>query len=433
MVFVIFGLPIYLVSLSSTLLYGLEPLVPVMQWFKEILAGLAFITVVFSLRQKPRLSLTDKLALAYFLYVLIYLLLPIGKIGFKDKLVALKSIAFFPVLYFTGRFIDPKKVNLNRCFQYICVIAIPAAIIVVWEKITYTHFQTYTGYADYMWHFYGLESSGHHNLNWTFEAENDGPKRFASFFANPLDHAAGTLTVICAILALITTSTKKIRLTRFWIFVFFCSLASIVFALSRASFASYFIILYAYAYITNRRAWLQVFHYGALLVVLLALSFLTGDIYQFIVATLNFTNSSSIYHIMQWVEGIQAVIANPLGIGLGTSGGGAAMSGTNVGGESEVIIIAVQCGLAALGLFIAIYTAVIRTAIGMIKIRRGKARRLAIFVLLLNCGMIIPYLTAEAMSYVYVLYLSWFFTGLMMNIKQYENDRWSRHLGSSGS
>jgi hypothetical protein len=417
LVFIIFGLPIYITTLSVTFMYGLGFLVPILQWFKEIVIGLAFVTVVFSMKKKPRLNLLDKLVIAYFAYIALYVFLPLGGASLNDKLIIFKNMAFFPFIYFTGRLIDPETVNLNRYFNYICLITIPAAAVVLWEMITYTHFQTFTGYADFMRYFYGVEPSGHHGLTWTFEAENDGPKRFASIFANPLDHAAGTLTAVCAILAMITTQTRKIQVNRFIILAFCCSMLSIIFALSRASFASYFIILYLYAYTTNRRAWLTIFHYGALAVLLVVFTFLTGDIYDFIVATLNFTSSSSAFHLLQWLDGIQAVAAHPLGMGLGTSGNLAGLQGNNVGGESQLIIIAVQCGLVALGLFLAIYFNLIRSAIRTAKTSTGKARRVAIFVLLLSSGMIIPFITAEAMSYLYVGYTLWFFAGLLTNIR----------------
>ncbi|WP_295191852.1 hypothetical protein, partial [Sediminibacterium sp.] len=44
-----------------------------------------------------------------------------------------------------------------------------------------------------------------------------------------------------------------------------------------------------------------------------------------------------------------------------------------------------------------------------------------LFILLLKIGMIIPYLTAEAESYLYIGYITSFFTGIMINIK-YNSD-----------
>lgn len=421
LLFIIFGLPIYITSLSVATLYDFKQWVPFLQGCKEIVILLTLVTVLFSIKKKPQLYLIDWLYIGYLSYILLYVLLPLGEYGLKDKLIALKSVSFFTFIYFTGRFFDLTKINLTQSFHYICLVAIPAALLVLVEAATYTHFQTLTGYADYMFYFFNQDPSGHHGLNWTFEAENDGPKRFASFFANPLDHAAGTLVSIAAILALATTNSQKVKFNQFILVAFICSLCSIIFALSRASFASYFFIIYVYAFITRRKQWLSYFYLMVGAAAVFALFFLSGDLYEFIIGTLNFTNSSSAYHIIQWVEGIQAVLSKPLGHGLGTSGRISAMLGSNIGGENQLIIIAVQAGIIALGLYIAIYVTVIRTAFKMSMQKKGRAKKIALFILLLKIGMIIPYLTAEAESYLYIGYITSFFTGIMINIK-YNSD-----------
>jgi hypothetical protein len=417
LIFVIVALPIYVTTLSVLTLYDLKAWVPYVQACKELIILLTFLSVAGSINKKPQLHPIDWLYLAYLGYIFLYVLLPIGEYGIKDKLIALKNLSFFAIIYFVGRFFTLSKINLSQYFHYMCMLAIPAGILATIEFITYTHFQTQTGYAEYMLYFFNLEPSGNHGLTWTFEAENNGPKRFASFFANPLDHAAGTLVSIAAILALVTTNSQKVKLNNFIIAAFVCSLCSIVFALSRASFASYFLIIYVYAYITRRKKWLSYFYLMVGIGVLFAFSFLSGDLYEFIIGTLNFSNSSSAYHILQWLEGIQSIASKPLGLGLGSSGRIATILGENIGGENQLIIIAVQAGIIALGLYIAIYVSVIRTALRMSMEKKGRAKKIALFILLLKIGMIIPYLTAEAESYLYIGYITSFFTGIMINIK----------------
>jgi O-antigen ligase len=437
LIFIIFGLPIYITTLSVATLYNLRDWVPFLQGFKEIVILLSLISVVYSLKKKPKLYLIDWLYLAYLSYIILYVLLPIGEHGFKDKLIALKNVSFFTLIYFTGRFFDLSKIVLSKYFNLMCLVAIPAAIIVLIEAVTYTHFQTITGYADYMFYFFNQEPSGHHGLNWTFEAENDGPKRFASFFANPLDHAAGTLVCISAILALITTNTQKLKLNKFLTIALICSFCSIIFALSRASLASYLIIIFVYANITNRKKWLSLFYLFVTLAAVFAFTFLSGDLYDFLIGTLNFSNSSSAYHIIQWAEGLQAIVSHPLGLGLGASGRISAVLGNNIGGENQLIIIAVQAGVIALGLYIAIYVSMIKLALKMTRERKGRAKKIALFILLIKLGMIIPFLTAEAESYIYIGYITAFFSGIMINIKYNSDGDRSRHkrpaIGEDGT
>ncbi len=417
LLFIIFGLPIYITTLSVATLFELKNWVPLLQGCKELVILLTLTTVLFTLMKKPKFYPIDYLFFAYLLWIFLYVVLPIGEYGLKDKMIAMKNMAFFTAIYFTGRFFDLNKINFSKYFHYMCLVAIPAAILVLWEAFTYTHFQTFTGYSDYLFQFLGQEPSGHHGLTWTFEAENDGPKRFASFFANPLDHAAGTLVCMAAILALATTNSQKLKLSNFLMAAFIASVCSIVFALSRASFASYFLIIYAYVYITKRKQWLNYIHYGGFAIVALALTFISDDIYQFIIGTLNFTNSSSVYHILQWVEGIQAIFTNPFGYGMGAAGRISGFAGENIGGENQLIIIAVQAGVVAMALYVAIYVSITRTALQMARQKKGRARKVAIFIALLKLGMIIPILTAEAESYLYVGYITAFFSGIMINIK----------------
>jgi len=427
LLFIQFALPIYITTLSVATLYDLKGWVPYLQACKEIIILLTLITVVVSLKKKPTLCTTDWLLIAYVAWIALYVLFPIGEYGFKDKLIAMKNMAFFAFIYFTGRFFDLKRILLSKYFQYACLLAIPAAILVIWEYVTYTHFQTFTGYADYLFYFLGQEPSGNHGLNWTFEAENNGPKRFASFFANPLDHAAGTLVGISAILALATTNTKKIQWSNFLMIAFIASLCSIIFALSRASFASYIFIIYAYAYITKRKQWLTYIHYGGIVLVAVALYLINDDLYQFIIGTLNFTNSSSAYHILQWLEGIEAVLKNPMGYGLGAAGRISGLVGENIGGENQLLIIAVQTGIIAMLLYVAIYVSVTKIALQMAVKEKGRAKKIGIFIALLKLGMIIPILTAEAESYLYIGYVIAFFSGIMINIKYNSNGDRNRY------
>jgi putative glycerol-1-phosphate prenyltransferase len=59
----------------------------------------------------------DKLVLAYFIWNLLYVFLPLGSFGIYDKLIAFKNVSFFPFIYFIGRLIDPEKIIFNQSFD----------------------------------------------------------------------------------------------------------------------------------------------------------------------------------------------------------------------------------------------------------------------------------------------------------------------------
>ena len=414
LLFLIFGLPIYITSLSIAFMYGLKSWIPVFQLFKELIIIFTLATLVISLKRKIKLHLVDRLILFYFSYNFAYIFLPIGTFSFLEKALAFKSIAFFPLVYFTGRLFNPRQIYLSRYFHYICLVGIVVAIIVCIEVILGVHLQTITGYSDYNFYYFNQEPSGNYGLTWTFEIQN-GFKRFASFYSTPLEHSASTLVTVSVLAALITKDARVLW-NKFTVITFISTLLSITFALSRASFVGYFIMLYVYAWINKKRVWLNFFHYGTALIIVLGLIWINEDLYDFIVNTFNFSNSSSITHLLEWIEGINAIINNPLGMGLGTSGRVAGSMGINIGGENQPIIIGVQTGLLSLMAYVFLYAYIVYISAKTFKFSTGKARKLALCLLMLKVGLIIPALTSEIESYPYISYLTWFLSGLLISM-----------------
>lgn len=415
LLFFVFGLPIYITSLSIVFKYGFSSFIPMLQSFKEILIICSLGILLFERKKKIELHLLDWLMLSFLSLSTIYLLLPLGDYSFLEKLLAFKSLSFFPFIYFTGRLMDPQTVNLNKYFHYICLVAILAAIVLVGEVIMDQHLQVFTGYADFNYYFFGQEASGNYGLSWTFETAN-GIKRFASFFGGPLELGANTLFTISIIAALATTDNNKIRPDWFVIIAFIMTLISIIFAFSRASFASYFIILYIYSQITRKKYWLKLFHYGAIVVTVFVLLWLRGDIYDLIMSTIDFSDSSSAYHVFQWLEGMDAIGSHPLGLGLGMAGRVSIETSSNIGGENQLIIIGVQTGIFAVLIYILLYIYTIRTCIKSFRESIGKQRKLSLVLLLVKVGLIIPVLTANVESYIYIAYITWFCTGLLISM-----------------
>lgn len=424
LLFIVLGLPIYITSLSLTYQYGFGNLIPLFQAFKELIVLGTLGMLLYHRKEKLQFHLVDKLVLAFFLYTTLYVFLPLGNFGFSDKLLALKSLSFFPLIYFIGRLIDPLKVNLNRYFHYICIIAILAGIVLLSEVINDQHLQASTGYAAFMEHFFGMEPGGHFGISWTFETGN-GLKRFASFFGGPLELGVNTLFTVAVIAALSTKDDNSIVTDRFRMLTLGVSLFSIFFALSRASMASYFILIYVYAYTTKKRLWLKVFHYSLFSFALAIAFVMSGDIHELIITTINFSDSSSTYHVLEWLDGLQAMFSNPFGMGLGMSGRISNALGANIGGENQLIIIGVQTGFVAVLLYAAIYASTIRLCIRQFNTTIGKARKLALTLLLVKVGLIIPTFTANVESYVYIAYLTWFCTGLVVNMSCYNRSNLS--------
>ncbi|SJZ73712.1 O-antigen ligase family protein [Sediminibacterium ginsengisoli] len=414
--FIIFGLPIYITSLSISHMYGLGKIIPVLQILKEVTVLIALLVFVSHHKKKIRLTTADWLVLSYAAYNLLYIVLPLGTYSITEKMIAYKSVSFFPFVYFAGRFCDPRQINLNKWFSYLCLVAIATGIVLLFEIVPYQHFQTYTGYAEYNAVFLNVEPAGNYGLTWTFESIN-GIKRFASFFSMPLEHAAATLISVSVLAALATDRKNRFRLNKLLLVTFLFTLLSISFAFSRAAFASYFLMIYVYILITRNRTLLLAIHWGIALAVLAVLVWLEGDIYEVIATTIDFSDSSSASHVIEWITGLQAIGANPFGLGLGSSGRIAGSFGENIGGENQFIIIGVQTGVIAVGLYIAAYATIIRKAFQAFRTSASlKARRLGLMLVLLKVGLIIPFLTSEVETYLYISYFTWFFSGMLINI-----------------
>jgi O-antigen ligase len=417
LLFFVFGLPVYFTALSIAFSYGLELFIPMLQSFKEIIVMLSLCILLFTQKRKPLLHRIDYLMLSFLAITLLYTIIPLGEYGLKQKLLAFKSLSFFPFVYFVGRLMDMHTVNLTKYFHYICLVTIFAAIVLLGEVIFDQHLQTLTGYADFNFYFFGQEPSGNYGLSWTFETAT-GIKRFGSFFGGPLELGANTLFSVSILIALATKDDNKIQLNWFLLIAGIMTLICIVFAFSRAAFASYFIIIYIYLLITKRKKVLSIFYYSMLAFALFVVFLLSGDIYEFIITTINFTDPSSAYHVFQWIDGIEAIAQKPLGLGLGMSGRVSAETSSNIGGENQFLIIGVQTGILAMLIYVLIYIATINTAIKTFMQSAGKERKLALVLLLIKTGLIIPLLTANVESYIYIAYITWFLTGLLVQMVQ---------------
>lgn len=419
LIFMIFGLSMYTTAMSVMFLYGLKDIIPILQSFKELMIFLVFILNLFALRQIPRFHLLDYLILAFFGYLLIYTLLPIGGQSFFSRLTALKSLSFYIVVYFTGRFFDPKKVYINKYFSFFVLLAIGTAIVLAIEVAMKSPLQFHSGYFEYAYYFFNLEATGPYGLASTFNSDS-GYIRFASFFTNPLEHAAAAIISLSVILALYTADDNKFRINKLGLLGLAATAMSVIFALSRAPLASYCLVIYIYALVTKRKLIVNTVHLiGAIGVAYIIYLFAqfennhTGLI-AVLLNTIDFSDPSSVGHLVQWAQGVLSISQHPLGLGMGSSGRVAASLNESVGGENQFIIVGVQAGVIALLLDFIIFIMFIRISYKWLKLLKGKERKLCIAVFLIKVGFFIPTLTSELESSTYLSYMNWFLSGLLI-------------------
>ncbi|MCC8423958.1 O-antigen ligase [Mucilaginibacter sp. UR6-11] len=425
LLFLIFGLSMYTTAMSVSFMLGLKTFIPVFQFFKEILVLSVLVLNIVNLKYRPRFHLIDYAILAFLLYTFMYVILPIGQQGFGARVLAFKSTSFYIVVYFAGRFFDPKTIYINKYFNYIVLLTIAAGAVLMVEVSMHAQLQLFTGYTDYCYYFFNIEPSGIFGLSTTFDSDS-GLRRFASFFNNPLEHAAATLLALSVIAALYTRDDNKFKPNSVGLLALGASFLSILFALSRAPLAAYFLIIYVYALVTKKKYITNTVHVGVglglIYVIYLFTEFESGHnngLIAVLMNTIDFSDPSSVGHLVQWVEGIMAMIAHPLGLGLGTSGRVAGSLGENVGGENQFIIIGVQAGIIALLLYLAIYIMFVKTSLKWLPKLKGKEKKVCMAVLLIKVGFFIPMLTSEVESSSYLSYMDWFFSGLFISMIMY--------------
>ncbi|GAA4096950.1 hypothetical protein [Mucilaginibacter panaciglaebae] len=421
LIFMIFGLSMYTTAMSVTFLYGLKDIIPILQSFKELMIILVLILNLFALRRIPRFHLLDYLILFFFGYLLVYALLPIGGQSFFSRLTALKSMSFYIVVYFAGRLFDPKKVYINKYFSFFILLAIGAAIVLALEVAAKSPLQFHSGYFDYAYYFFNLEATGPYGLATTF-ASGGGYIRFASFFTNPLEHAAAAIISLSVILSLYTADNNKFRINNIGLLGLCATAMSVIFALSRAPLASYFLVIYIYALVTKRKLIVNTVHLifaiGAAYVIYLFAQFENNHtgLIAVLLNTIDFSDPSSVGHLVQWATGILSIGQHPLGLGMGSSGRVAASLNESVGGENQFIIVGVQAGIIALLLDFIIFIMFIRISYKWLNLLKGKERKLCIAVFLIKVGFFIPTLTSELESSTYLSYMNWFLSGLLIAV-----------------
>jgi hypothetical protein len=420
--FIIGGLPIYINVLSVSFMYGFSAALPALQSFKEICLLAGLFVVAAGLKKRPQFHLIDKLLAFFFVYTFLYLLLPMGGYGLADRLIAFKALSIFPVIYFIGRFCNAASINIKQVFSYICVVAIVAGAVALFEIITYQHLHTRTGFTDFLVNHVGGEISGNYDLIWTFETET-GMKRFGSILSSPLELAAGAVLSLAVLLALATDAKYRFQFRTFYVLSFIASFICIVAALSRASLANYFLMIYVYAFLVHNRTLVKYFHYLFLLIVVYVAFFMKGDLFYFVISTLTFENGSSVGHILGTIEGAQAMITHPFGMGLGTSGRVSMSEKENIGGENQLIIIGVQVGILMVAVYVWAYIATIRSGLKALRTADGRKKRLTLCVVLLKIGFIIPVITSYIDTFLYVTYTTYFLSGLMVNMIMSEKEQ----------
>jgi hypothetical protein len=421
--YVVFFLLAYLpfhISVLSIVYQATNSAIPVtfFQLTKDFLVILAFLLFLLyhkNIFEYPfRLNRVDIIFSLFIGLAFLYMLLPLGETGFINKVLYFKNMIIPAMVYFLGRNTKFNDREVSRVFRIIFIIAIAGFGFNIVEGVLDTHIQSYTGYAMFIQGINQIEPSGNFGLQWTFETQAI-TKRFASFFADPLELASSVLMGFAA--GLIWFLTTKREYSFFYLLVMFCAMGSLFFSASRAAFAAFFIMIFFIAMVFRLYKLILFGSAVALAFVVYILFFASEDFYFFVVDTITFQNASSVGHLLEWFLALDSMIESPFGIGLAMSGNvGSVTEEVRIGGENQFLIYGVQMGFVSMGLYILLLYYSISFCLKVFREEENvMTARVAFTAASVKIGMLLPLFTANAEMYAYVSWISWWMVGYSMN------------------
>ena len=425
LIYIILFLPTY--SIFQILIYDLSNnifLVNLIKYSKDLSIIFIFFIYVFGgetpfLKIKWKLSELDFLFIFFSVMIFLFMIFPIGEANFLERTIYGKNLLLISIVYFLGRNVNYSFLELKFIDKALVLLTSISCIIAIIEFSFNTHLHTIINYSSYYLDLYDINSTGNYGLSWTFE--RPGPiKRFGSFFADPLEFASFLLLGLSAVLFKIYNS--KLSINRLNHFVFFLLIIiGIYLSYSRSVIISVFLMLLISLFLIKKYRLLIKLIFGLLFISLITYYNSNIETKYFIMDTHTFQNSSSLGHLVKWIQGILSIIDNPLGSGLGTSGNSLSVDNEiSIGGENQFIIIGVQLGLIGLLNYTGLIFYSIRNSYKLYNLENDRQfKYLPFIVCCLKFALIFPLLTSNAEIYTFLSLCGWFLVGL--NERRYNN------------
>ena len=356
-------------------------------------------------------SVLDKLIITFLALVLVYLIIPLGEANLISKIIYAKNIFLIGILYFFGRNTDFNFKNWNIVIKLLVFLTLLSFIIALLETVAGTHLHSFLDYSNYNLVVNDIDPQGNYGLNWSFESQGAQP-RYASFFADPLEFSASLLLFFSLALWLFLHSKYKQNKLLFFSLILVI-IFSFLFAFSRASMFSGILVLVFGLYLSRNYKIIFSIFFIVLLGFVYVYNFSDEELRFFIQDTLTFQNTSSLGHLVEWIEGIISIYENPLGVGLAMSGNASGVDQSiKIGGENQFLIYGVQMGIISLVLYLLILIkAIYNSARLYLKSVDYNHKSIGFITSLTKFGLLIPLFTANAELYLFVALFSWYLVG----------------------
>ena len=363
------------------------------------------------LQKKFSFSTLDKLILIFLMLVAVYLIIPLGEASFLSKLIYAKNIFLIGILYFFGRNSDFKIENWNLVLKILIGLSLLAFLISFLESLIGVHLHSFLGYSEYNLVMNDIDPQGNFGLNWSFEGQGALP-RFASFFADPLEFSA-SLILFFAISIWFFLHSKLREIKFLSLFLALIIVFSFFLSFSRASMFSAILMLVFGLYLSRNYTIIFSSLFTVTAGFVYVYFFSNEDLRFFIQDTITFQNTSSLGHLVEWIEGLISIYENPFGIGLAMSGNASGVDQSiKIGGENQFLIYGVQMGIISLVLYLVILIkAIYNSAKLYIKSNNINYKSVGFITSLTKFGLLIPLFTANAELYLFVALFSWYLVG----------------------
>jgi hypothetical protein len=405
-------LPIYTtLQAQALMIFDSEIIVTIIKLSKDIIFIYAFIIFLFGknihlFKRSFKFSLVDKLILYYTFLVTIYTLIPLGEADIFSKLIYAKNLYIISITYLIGRNIKIEEVFFNTIIKTLKYLIVSIIIFLLFEFTLSTHFHTIIDFPNYNSIVNEIDSQGNFGLSWSFESQGTSP-RYAAFFADPLELSASLLLLTSLLIYNFWNSKRNTNY-----FLIFLVAAAFLLSFSRGAIVACIgIVLFGLLLNKNYKFLLLIL--GLFVLSTLSLIYFgSEEIRYFIIDTLKFENTSSLGHLIEWIEGILSIFENPLGIGLAMSGNASGVDqAIKVGGENQFLIFGVQMGVLSVIIYVLILFCIIKRSCKVYYMSSNNDKHISFIVACTKFGLLLPLLTANAELYLFVSLATWFLAG----------------------
>ena len=365
----------------------------------------------FFLNRTFSFSSLDKLIFLFLILVFLYLIIPLGEANFLSKFIYAKNIFLIGILYFLGRNSNFKVKNWNLVLKLLISVCLLAFLISFVENIVGVHLHSFLGYSEYNLMINDIDPQGNFGLNWSFEGQGAIP-RYASFFADPLEFSA-SLILFFAISIWFFIHSRERQTKLFSLFLIFIVIFSLFLSLSRGTIFSAILML-VFGLFLSKNYKIILSSLCIVTVGLIYVYFFSSDDLRFLIQdTLTFQNSSSLGHLIEWIEGLLSIYENPFGVGLAMSGNASGVDQSiKIGGENQFLIYGVQMGVISMIIYsLILFKSIFNSAKLYLKSDNINYKSVGFITSLTKFGLLIPLFTANAELYLFVALFSWYLVG----------------------